>query len=379
MKYAIAQLALGLGANALVARNAPQCIQLKASGGASGVLGQLDDGQNRVGGGHPTGCYCLSNGGFTDSNGRGCILTPPTTQFQCDVGASPTSGFSIGSSGSVTYNGSGKFYACPVNDNGEWNVYTVPAPGQKKCVEITLDSAGACGSSKPAPPPPAQPETTPCETPAVQAPTPAPAPPTKPSNACPADINGPYQFPHLIVPVNSASPNTAYGTSYFGKVDKTTCSIFNFDIPASDASKTCSLIFLFPQQKDLVTSSFTTSGSGQVNFTKLKGPASQGTTWANAPGKEAELGSWSVAPGNAYTVASGSCEAGKTVSYELCATGDYALNYFQDYNPSAIGLYVPDDMIHDLFVLPLSSPSPCASQNSWFLIHDSYAGKRDIM
>ncbi|KAI8934167.1 hypothetical protein NX059_008920 [Plenodomus lindquistii] len=351
MKYAIAQLALAIGVNALVARNAPQCIQIKAAGGASGLLGQLDDGQNRIGGGHPTGCYCLSNGGFTDSNGRGCILTPPTTQFQCDVGASPTSGFSINSSGTVIYNGSGKFYACPVNDNGEWNVYTVPAPGQKKCVEITLSSAGACGSSKPAPSPssvaPAPPATTPCETPVAQsskaAPPPAPAPKpssSPPSNACPANLNGPYQFPHLIIPVSSSSPNTAYGTSYFGKVDTTTCSIFNFDIPATSASKTCTLIFLFPQQKDLQTSSYTVSGSGNVSFTKLKGAASQGTTWANMPAKEKELWSGSIMPGNSYTVASGACAAGMTVTYEMCASGGYALQYFQDYNPSPIGLYV---------------------------------------
>jgi hypothetical protein len=80
MKYAFAQMAFGLGANALVARDAAQCIQLKASGGVSGTLGQLYDGQNRIGGNYPSGCYCLSNGGFTDSKGRGCILTKPTTQ-----------------------------------------------------------------------------------------------------------------------------------------------------------------------------------------------------------------------------------------------------------------------------------------------------------
>jgi hypothetical protein len=69
MRYAFAQAAFALGTNALVARNSPQCVQLKASGGASGVLGQLSDGQNRVGGNLPTGCYCLGNGGFTDSKG----------------------------------------------------------------------------------------------------------------------------------------------------------------------------------------------------------------------------------------------------------------------------------------------------------------------
>ena len=146
MKYVLASITLGLGANALVAREASQCIQLEASGGQSGILGQLDDGQNRVGGGHPTGCYCMSSdGGFTDSNGRGCILTPSVTQFQCDDGVGPTTGFAVGSSGSVTYNGSSKFYACPATDS-EYNVYTSPVEGQEKCVEISLVSAGSCGA-----------------------------------------------------------------------------------------------------------------------------------------------------------------------------------------------------------------------------------------
>jgi hypothetical protein len=387
MKYAFAQVVFGLGANALVAREAAQCVQLQASGGASGVLGQLDDGQNRVGGGHPTGCYCLSNGGFTDSNGRGCILTPPTTQFQCDVGASPSTGFAIGSSGGITSNGNSKFYACPVNDNGEYNVYTKPAPGQQKCVEISLSSAGSCGSgaapqlSKPASQPskPAQsempapaptqpgysqmPAPTP-EQPAPQPSKPAPKPEqpvpkpsqpapkpsqpapqpsqpaSKPSGSCPADLNGNYQYPHLIVPVDSNSPNNAAGTSYNGKVNKSTCSIFNFDIPTSYSGKQCTVVFLFPEQKDLETSSYTVSGTGQCSFSKLSKPADQQTSYANQPSKESELAKMSVAPGNEYVVASGECAAGQTVSYEMCSEGDFALEYFQDYNPSPIGLYV---------------------------------------
>jgi hypothetical protein len=437
MKNAFAQLAFGLGANALVARDAAQqCIQVKASGGASGVLGQLGDGQNRIGGGNPTGCYCLSNGGFTDSNGRGCILTPPTTQFQCDVGASPTTGFGLDSNGGVTYNGSGTFYACPVNDNGEYNVYTQPAPGQDKCVNIALSSAGSCGSSaapppqsaapapsasgykpvpqpsqapapipsqkpapvpvpsdkpapapipsnkpapipsnKPAPIPSQKPAPIPSQKPAPvpapsnnpapapipsEKPAPAPLPSQKPappaaspvnpapqpvapapaSGSCPADLNGAYEYPHLIIPVDSSSPNSAPGTSYNGKVNSHTCSIFNFDIPASYAGKTCSVVFLFPQQKDLETSSFTVSGTGKVDFSKLAGAANQQTSYANQPAKASDLGSFSVAPGGSYVVASGACAAGQTVSYEMCGQGDFALEYFQDYNPSPIGLYV---------------------------------------
>lgn len=333
MMYALNLVAFGIGAHAFVARDSnQQCVQIKASGGASGTLGQLYDGQNRIGGNNPAGCYCLSNGGFTDAYGRGCILTAPTTQFQCDVGAGPTTGFSIGSDGAITYNGSGTFYACPVNDNGEYNVYTVPAPGQTKCVEISLSSGGPCGSSSE------------CTQPAPPASTmPAPKPmltAMPPSNACPADLNGDYQYPHLIVPVDSQMPTTAYGTQYNGKVNSHICSIFNFDIPASYSGKTCTLVFLFPEQKDLQTSSYTVSGSGQCTVSMLKSAANQQTTYANQPAKSSDLWSGSFAPGNSYTVTSGDCAAGQTVSYEVCSSGDYALEYFQDYNPSPIGLYV---------------------------------------
>jgi hypothetical protein len=157
---------------------------------------------------------------------------------------------------------------------------------------------------------------------------------------CPTDLNGDYQYPHLIVPVDSQQPNKAYGTQYNGKVDSHTCSIYNFDIPSSYSGKTCSLVFLFPEQKDLETSSFTCSGSGKVDFSQLSSPANQQTTYTNQPSKKSDLKSMSIAPGNSYPVSSGECAAGQTVSYEICGEGDFSLEYFQDYNPSPIGLYV---------------------------------------
>lgn len=321
MRYTFVPLAFGLGANALVARSSTQCYQLKASGGAEGILGQLGDGQNRVGDHLPNGCYCLTDGGFTDSKGRGCILTPPTTQFQCDVGASPTGGFAVGSDGSVTYKGDSTFYACPVNDNGVYNVYSQPVAGQDKCVKISLATAGSCGTSS-----------TKSE---------APKSDSKPvaAHTCPADLNGNYQYPHLIVPVDSSNPDHAYGTQYNGKVNSHTCTIFNFDIPASYAGHTCSAIFLLPNKKDLQTSSYTISGSGQSTVYKLKSAASQQTTWNNQPAKD-EVAYFTISPGNSYTAYTSDCQAGQTVSYELCSSGDFSLEYFQDYNPSPIGMYV---------------------------------------
>lgn len=135
-------------------------------------------------------------------------------------------------------------------------------------------------------------------------------------------------------------PNRAYGTSYFGAVNSTTCSIFNFDIPQSYSGHTCTLVFLFPTQAQLQTSSYTISGTGQIDFTQRTSAATQQTTYANQAGRQTDFGNFTVAPGNSYTIATGSCAAGQTVSYEMCGSGSLNLNYFQDYNPSPIGLYI---------------------------------------
>lgn len=76
MKSFIFLTALAAGANALVPRGAGCCFHLHASGGASGEVRQLSDGQNRIGDNSlPVGQFCISEGRLTDSHGRGCILT----------------------------------------------------------------------------------------------------------------------------------------------------------------------------------------------------------------------------------------------------------------------------------------------------------------
>ena len=161
------------------------------------------------------------------------------------------------------------------------------------------------------------------------------------ASGCPASLSGTHEFPHLIVPVDKNSPTTASGTSYNGTVSSTVSSIFNFDIPASDSGKTCSLVFLLPSQGDLVTSAFTLSGSGGLDFARLVAPATAQTSYSNVPAVAKDLGGpASVTPGNEYVIGSGPCYAGETISYEVSATGSLALNYFQDSAASAIGLYI---------------------------------------
>lgn len=629
----IALAVAGSSASAFVLPRDDGCsFEVTASGGKSGTVGQLGDGQNRIGGSFAPATYHISNSGITDANGRGCILTPPTTQWQCDVGATPTTGFSISSSGEIEYNGSGTFYACGATDT-EYNIYTVPVKDQKNCVEVTLSSGGKCtgnGSgggassssppkptkptetekstapapwtekptpsaswnetetwpstekpslattspvrlttstvytttvdtitscaatvtdclaesqstvlvtktiavsttvcpvtetektppasweskpsppatweskpsplatweskpapsasyeskpwapasqeskpappasqqSKPAPPstqeskparpatqeskpaPPASYESKPwasASAPAPSAPAPsapaasapavsapaaspsapaecqattvyvtvtkeaplpvvvpstnaspqgpassaAPSPPaesskasappagsskaspppaaTAPSSksppsgttakpvasspatpvahgsACPTSLTGAYQTPHLIVPISSEHPDWAYGTSYNGQINSTTSTIFNFDIPQDYKGKQCSIVFLFPSKKDLETSSYEFGGSGSLDVTELSTAASQKTSWSNAPSVKKDLGSIALQSGNSYVVATSDCQAGTTQSIELSSKGGLSLNFFEDYNPSPLGLYI---------------------------------------
>ncbi|KAM0714898.1 hypothetical protein Q7P37_009363 [Cladosporium fusiforme] len=484
------------------------CFQLKASGEQSGLVGQLGDGQNRIGGGYEPATYCINNGEITDSNGRGCILTPPTSQFQCDEGAQPTEGFSISSKGGVQYNGSGKFYACGA-DKGEYNIYTKPVDGQDDCVVVSLSSSdgkcsgkggggGQAGSSAPAQSAastkpvggkstaPAQPSvqkpssyaqesqkpSAPAETPSQPAvatsqpkpsiktetsiksvkssapvesekpqtsqakpetsvksmktsapaesekpqtsqpaaystapaggqpkpetsvksvktsapaesekpktsqPAPystAPAESQKPKtgqapqgtapaghassassqaassakasgtstgSACQTSLTGAYQTPHLIVPVSSEQPDKAYGTSYNGQINSTTNTIFNFDIPQDYEGKQCSIIFLFPKKEDLETSDYEFGGSGSLGCSELSDAASEKTSYSNAPSAGKDLGTVELQPGNSYVVATQECKAGQTQSIELSSENGLSLDFFQDWNPSPLGLYI---------------------------------------
>lgn len=138
----------GVSIGALLPRQDPQCcFAIAASGGVSGIVGQLYDGQVRVGPDFGGGTFCINNGAITDSQGRGCILTYPTTQLQCDQGAVPSIGFSISSTSQILYGGNPTFYACPVDDKGNYNIYSQTLTDMPKCTQVQLMSNNqACGS-----------------------------------------------------------------------------------------------------------------------------------------------------------------------------------------------------------------------------------------
>ncbi|KAK3171384.1 hypothetical protein OEA41_003468 [Lepraria neglecta] len=161
------------------------------------------------------------------------------------------------------------------------------------------------------------------------------------ASSCLASLSGTYEYPHLIVPVDKTQPDKAGGTSYNGTISSTISSIFNFDIPQTDSGKTCTLVFLLPQQDQLTTSVFSLSGSGGFDVAQLSSPVTEQTSYNTVSSVSSDLGGpESVTPGNEYVIASGSCAASQRISYEVTATGSLDLNYFQDFNPSPIGFYV---------------------------------------
>ncbi|KAI1338155.1 ubiquitin 3 binding protein But2 C-terminal domain-containing protein [Xylariaceae sp. FL0016] len=174
----------------------------------------------------------------------------------------------------------------------------------------------------------------------------APSQTTSPSStpsgsSCPADLTGNWEYPHLIVPIDSANIDEAYGTSYFGEVTSTISTVFNFDIPSSDSGKTCNLIFMFPEKDQLETSSFNFTGSGAVSFAKLDSAVSSSTTYGNCPGVAQQYDQVTLAPGNAYPLSSFKCPGGQSLSFEMSSAGGTTdLRYFQDYNPCPLGLYI---------------------------------------
>lgn len=143
-----------------------------------------------------------------------------------------------------------------------------------------------------------------------------------------------YQYPHLVVPINSSSPDTEYGTQYFATISTHSSVLFNFDIPESYSGKSCNLVFLFPKKEDLETSDYTFSGDGKIDIAQLSSVASNSTTYHNAPSVSKDYGDITISPGHSYVVNTFSCPAGQTVGYQIKDAGSTYLHFFQDWNPS---------------------------------------------
>ena len=134
--------------------NSAYWFELTASGGENGIVGQLNNGQTRIGGGLSPSTFCITGLGIRDSEGRKYIITDkftlqsiqlwlmtspePQTQWQYDSGKTPFPSFNISCRGVLSYEGSSTFWECQTGDNGETNIYTTPRGAV--CCPITLNA-----------------------------------------------------------------------------------------------------------------------------------------------------------------------------------------------------------------------------------------------
>ncbi|KAH8881863.1 hypothetical protein GQ53DRAFT_734629 [Thozetella sp. PMI_491] len=332
-RSALLALTASVGANAAAIEIRDGCpLQLSVNGnqGSLGSVGQYANGQAVVSSGGTPSTLTLKDGKLVDASGRGCWWTPPSTVLQCDPGQAPAGQWAVDCNGGVWFNGNNHFVYCAAG-NGNGNLYTAydgVTTGGINCQPVTLSSS-QCKSCPPPPPPKPGP-------PSGQGSSPG-------ATSCPADLNGDYQFPHLIIPVDKSHPAQAAQTSYFGLISPNVRSIFNFDIPSSYAGRKCSALFLFPRKDQLQTSDFNLTGSGALHIAPLYNISYNGVTSDNnAPAVAPPNVVFTAQPGNSYSIWTFQCPAGRTIAFEIgpAPGSNTYLRWFEDYNPSPIGLYI---------------------------------------
>jgi glucan endo-1,3-beta-D-glucosidase len=155
----------------------------------------------------------------------------------------------------------------------------------------------------------------------------------------PLTLTGPFEFPHLVVPIDNANPDTVIGSQYVARLSPTYSSLYNFDVRPSYAGKTCSLVFHLPLLSGDWWQLIQYKSAGGIIVSQLNNIATDITS-ASKVGNTRPIGSVSsLSPGGGYTINSAPCEAGKTVGYRIDAVGGLDLQYFQMVTPPT-GLFM---------------------------------------
>lgn len=371
MRYALLPTAFALGVSAAAIRRAddtPCCFALNVEGRIGGAVVQTSTGLNQVNGTEsatkPQGSFCISDQTITDGEGRPCYISS-TNQFECNgAGPAPT-GFTIADNNDLLWDGCPDFSVCPsMAGDGSYNIFKAAANTTVGCQSATLLTGGyscaALGSSST----PSVAATTlsstslPQSTNSDSAPTvsaflstttsAAASVTTSAAATCPTALSNSTaaQSPNLIVPISS-NVTTAYQSSTLASINPTNSTLFNFDIPSTLSGQTCALLFLFPFSSDLADdATYQYSGieeevgeDGGLDFALLDSAVVSGVTFATAPAVKQDFGKTQVLPGNGYVISQFDCVPG-TLSYKVSSVGAVTLNFYQDSNPSAVGLYV---------------------------------------
>lgn len=160
-------------------------------------------------------------------------------------------------------------------------------------------------------------------------------------NDPPVGLQGPFETPNLIIPVDKSNPSKTIGNGYVAELSATVSTIFVFDVRPEHEGKTCNLDFHMPPISpwpDMFPVKVRSPGG--INVASVGSQAASDGISANDVGISSLVGSVpSVEPANQYSIASVPCAAGQRVAYQLESTGGLVMDFFQMIVPP-LGLFM---------------------------------------
>lgn len=162
----------------------------------------------------------------------------------------------------------------------------------------------------------------------------------KPSSP-PVGLQGPFEAPNLIVPVDKADPSKVIGSGYVAQLSPTMSTVFIFDVRSEHQGKTCNLAFHMPPVfpwPDM--SPVKIRSPGGITVSSVDEQVASADVSAKNVGSSTLVG-WvpTIGPANQYDIASVPCAAGQRVAYQVESVGGLAMDFFQMTSPP-LGLFM---------------------------------------
>ncbi|KAF3041556.1 hypothetical protein E8E12_007582 [Didymella heteroderae] len=157
----------------------------------------------------------------------------------------------------------------------------------------------------------------------------------------PAGLQGLFEAPNYIVPVDKSDPSKVIGNGYVAQLSPNLSTVFVFDVRPENQGKTCTLAFHMPPA----------SLWPDMSPVKIRSPGGvivssmgQQAAWAGISASNfvsSGVVGWvpSVQLSNQYNFASLPCAAGQRVAYQVESTGGLTMDFFQVISPPT-GLFM---------------------------------------
>lgn len=144
----------------------------------------------------------------------------------------------------------------------------------------------------------------------------------------PRGIPSPFQAPILIVPFEKANPKKVLAEEYTAQLSPIVSTIFVFNIDPAYQGKTCTLALHVPLAFDFSAfSPLHINAPGGVTVSRVD----NAVPMLSASGPVGSVAS--VDFGHDYNIASGPCEGGQRVGYQVDSVGGLTMDFFQLVNP----------------------------------------------